>query len=71
MDHQACVLPLLPLLSVLLCVLLQGMVQTLEQYAFIYKAIVDDLTTRTGQQQQQDGQEAEAGSQVAESNASS
>lgn len=37
-----------------------GMVQTLEQYAFIYKAIVDDLAARTAratQQQQQQQQE--------------
>ncbi|WIA20381.1 hypothetical protein OEZ85_004802 [Tetradesmus obliquus] len=32
-----------------------GMVQTLEQYAFVYQAIVDDLQARTKQQQQQGG----------------
>uniref|UniRef100_A0A383W4E4 Uncharacterized protein n=1 Tax=Tetradesmus obliquus TaxID=3088 RepID=A0A383W4E4_TETOB len=32
-----------------------GMVQTLEQYAFVYQAIVDDLQARTKQQQQMGG----------------
>ncbi|KAF6254095.1 protein-tyrosine phosphatase-like protein [Scenedesmus sp. NREL 46B-D3] len=32
-----------------------GMVQTLEQYAFVYQAILDDLQARTKQQQQQQG----------------